>query len=130
MLIETKQALMDVRNTVREWGEPLDFFIRSEEDVKRGSLGSPVSHSTKSVRVYAYPIERVTTEKQLTKAGLSEQCNTIVYTAALSWKDLDINNFDVSRMTVGYDGREWQVSQLGKVGKFGGEYQYITFGLK
>ena len=66
----------------------------------------------------------------MTKAGLSEQCNTIVYTAALSWKDLDIDNFDVSRMTVGYDGREWQVSQLGKVGKFGGEYQYITFGLK
>lgn len=129
-MLEARQALIDVRDTVREWGEPLDFFIRSEEDIKRGSLGSAISHSTRAVRVYAYPIEQVTSEKQLSKAGLSEQCNTIVYTAALSWKELDIDNFDVSRMTVALDGREWKVSQVGRTGRFGGECQYITFGLK
>lgn len=129
-MIEAKQALIDVRDTVREWGEPLDFFIRSEEDIKRGSLGSAIGHSVKSVRVYAYPIEQVTNEKQLTKAGLSEKCSTVVYTASLSWQDLDIDNFDVSRMTVALDGKEWKVSQVGRSGRFGGEYQYVTFGLK
>ena len=32
--LERRQALVDIRNTVREWGERLKFFIRSEADGK------------------------------------------------------------------------------------------------
>lgn len=129
-MIEIRQAMRDVRDSVREWGEPLGFFIRSEEDVKRGSLGSQVARSVRNVRVHCYPIERTTDAKTLSKAGLTRECSTVLYTSALEWRDLGISNFDVSRMTVALDGKEWQVSEVAKVGRIKGDFLYVTFGLK
>lgn len=136
--LERRQALKDVRNTVREWGQVLSFFLRSEADVKRGSLGTIVSKSIKSFQVSAYPIQRNPDEKQVTKAGLSEKCSALIYTSALEWAMLDMLNlndlildeFDISRMTVALDGREMKVAQVGFANRINGMPLYVTFALQ
>ena len=136
--LERKQALKDVRDTVREWGEELEFFLRSEKDVTRGSLGTVISKSIESIKVSAYPIQRNPDEKQLAKAGLSEESSALIYTSALAWADLGmldlddliLDEFDISRMTVGLDGKEMQVSQIGLANRINGTPTYVTFALK
>ena len=136
--LERRQALVDIRDTVREWGEKLKFFIRSEADVKRGSLGTVVSKSTSSIEVSAYPIQRNPDEKQLTKAGLSHECSALIYTSALAWADLGMLNlddlildeFDLSRMTVALDGKEMKISQIGFANRINQTPTYVTFALK
>lgn len=136
--LERRQALRDVRDTIREWGQPLDFFLRSEKDLVRGSLGTVVSKSIESFQISAYPIQRNPTEKQLTSAGLSVQASALVYTSALAWVDLGLldlddlilDKFDVSRMTVGMDGKEWKVAQVGFANRINGSPTYVTFALQ
>lgn len=136
--LERKQALKDVRDTIREWGEELEFFLRSEKDVTRGSLGTVISKSIESIKVSAYPIQRNPDEKQLAKAGLSEESSALIYTSALAWADLGmldlddlvLDEFDISRMTVGLDGKEMKVSQIGLVNRINGTPTYVTFALK
>lgn len=136
--LERKQALKDVRDTIREWGEELEFFLRSEKDVTRGSLGTVISKSIESIKVSAYPIQRNPDEKQLAKAGLSEESSALIYTSALAWADLGmldlddlvLDEFDISRMTVGLDGKEMKVSQIGLANRINGTPTYVTFALK
>ena len=136
--LERRQALVDIRDTVREWGERLQFFVRSEADVKRGSLGTVVSKSTLSIEVSAYPIQRHPDEKQLTKAGLSHECSALIYTSALAWADLGmldlddliLDEFDLSRMTVALDGKEMKISQIGFANHINQTPTYVTFALK
>ena len=136
--LERRQALRDIRDSVREWGQVLDFFLRSEADLKRGSLGTTISKSIRSVQLPAYPIQRNPDEKQMTKAGLSGTASALIYTSAQAWSDLgllDLNDlilddFDVSRMTVGLDGKEWKVAQVGFANRINGTPTYVTFALQ
>lgn len=136
--LERKQALKDIRDTIREWGEELEFFLRSEKDVTRGSLGTVISKNIESIKVSAYPIQRNPDEKQLAKAGLSEESSALIYTSALAWADLGmldlddliLDEFDISRMTVGLDGKEMKVSQIGLANRINGTPTYVTFALK
>lgn len=135
--LEKRQALTDIRRTVFEWGQEIPFFLRTEKDITRGSLGTQISHSVSSLQVHAYPIQRNPNEKQLQSAGLSESCNALIYTSAQEWVDLGVltfedliaENFDVSRMTVGLDGKEWKVSQVGFTNRIGDSPTYVTFAL-
>lgn len=136
--LERRQALKDVRDSVREWGQRLDFFLRSEADLTRGSLGTTIKKSIQSFQVSAYPIQRNPNEKQLTQAGLSGQASALIYTSALAWADMGLldlddlilEDFDVSRMTVGLDGKEWKVSQVGFANRINGTPTYVTFALQ
>lgn len=136
--LERRQALIDVRNTVREWGHKLDFFLRQEKDLERGSLGTTIKKSITSFQVSAYPIQVNPDEKALTKAGLSESCSAMIYTSSLEWVDLGmlkfddliLNEFDVSRMTVALDGKEMKVAQVGFANRINNIPTYVTFALK
>ena len=136
--LERRQAFVDIRDTVREWGEKLKFFIRSEADVKRGSLGTVISKSLSSIEVSAYPIQRNPDEKQLTKAGLSHECSALIYTSALAWSDLGmldlddliLDEFDLSRMTVALDGKEMKISQIGFGNRINHTPSYVPLTLR
>lgn len=136
--LERRQALQDVRDTVRDWGQPLEFFIRGEDQITRGSLGTKVKGSLDTVVVKAYPIQKNPDTKKLSSAGLSLQCTYMIHTSALSWVDLgyldldnlELSNFDVSRMTVGIDGHECKVTEVGFTGRINGSPTYVTFGLQ
>lgn len=136
--LERRQALRDIRDTVREWGQKLDFYIRKESQITRGSLGSKIDTSIESVEIPAYPIQRNPDSKQLSQAGLSVGGGALIYTSALAWVDmgyldldkLELSNFDVSRMTVGMDGKEWQVAEVGFANRINGSPTYVTFSLK
>ena len=136
--LERRQALVDVRNVCREWGQLLDFFLRSEADLKRGTLCTAIGHSLKSFQVSAYPINRNPDEKAMTKAGLSGEASALIYTSALEWADLGLldlddlilDEFDISRMTVALDGKEMKVSQVGFTNRINGTPTYVTFALK
>lgn len=136
--LERRQALRDIRDTVRDWGQPLKFYIRKESQITRGSLGSKVASTIENVEIPAYPIQRNPDSKQLSQAGLSFQGSALIYTSALSWFDagyldldaLELSNFDVSRMTVGMDGKEWAVAEVGFANRINGSPTYVTFSLK
>ena len=136
--LERRQALQDIRDTVREWGQIVDFFLRGEKDISRGSLGTKTKGSLNTVSIPAYPINRNPDSKQLSQAGLSIQGSVLIYTSSQAWVDagllnldrLELSNFDVSRMTVGLDGKEWQVAEVGFANRINGSPTYITFSLK
>lgn len=136
--LERREALRDIRDTVNVWGEKLDFFIRGEADITRGSLGTKVKGSLETVQVSAYPIQRNPDTKQLSNAGLSAQGSVLIYTSSLAWAELgylnfdrlELSNFDVSRMTVGLDGKEWQVAEVGFASRINGSPTYVTFSLR
>lgn len=135
--LERRQALRDVRDVTREWGQVLNFYLRTEKDLHRGSLGTVIDKSHDSFKVYAYPIQRNPDEKQLARGGLTEKGGAMIYTATLEWVELGLldldklifNGFDVLRMTVGMDGKEWKVAQVGFANRINGAPMYITFSL-
>lgn len=136
--LERRQALRDVKETIKDWGQKVEFFIRGEQDITRGSLGTKTKGSIKSVELYAYPINRNPDSKQLSRAGLSFAGSVLIYTSSLEWEragyldfdHLELSNFDVSRMTVGLDGKEWQVAEVGFANRINGSPTYVTFSLK
>jgi hypothetical protein len=135
--LELKTARLDVQRIAHEYGEPVKVRFRGEDQVVRDALGSVKSRKpgVPEFTVYAYPRISNPDDRQLSKAGIREQAEELIWTPAKDWDDQSIafGQIDTERTTFIIDGEEWRISgspSRNLAGLFGSGYLYYTFGIK
>jgi hypothetical protein len=135
--LELATARLDVQRTAHEYGEPVTVRFRGEGDVVRDTLGSVKSRKAgnPSFTVYAYPRISNPDDRQLSKAGIREQAEGLIWTPAADWDDAGypFAKIDTERVTFVIDGEQYRISgtpSRNLSGLFGGGYLYYNFGIK
>ena len=131
--VEQWGALRDTQNVCEEYGADVTFHLRDEGNITRdryGSISREVSADTYTFR--CWPVELAPSQQQVEAAGLLEAGEATIYSPKKSWDDRGVTfeDFDLTRMSVEYDGHTWEVVDKAKNDQFLGMYLYYTFSVK
>jgi hypothetical protein len=145
--IDICTALHEIELIACEQGTTVVFIHRKEQDVGRDSLGTVKKRSLDTrYKFKAFPVERQPNRKQLERAGIREDVDTVI-TIPMSMMiesglirtpqdseyttiGEDFAHIDIIRSTVVLDGEEWKIRDKGLSGRLGGIPLYVTFGLE
>lgn len=128
-------ALVDVQNTVNEYGDDVTVDFRGETDITRDKYNSIVQNvgvaTPPRYELKAWPVEYQPNRKQVEKAGLREDCQVTVWLATKDLLDRNISfdGIETEKMSVFLDGNEYGVNEKGKAMIFANIHLYITLGL-
>lgn len=132
-MLELKCAHQGVQDQLKCVGRYIEFVIRGEADIVRDDYQSIKKRNTTPLyRVRAYPVIYSPSLEDLEKAGLREtESNVIIWTSKKDWLDLSVefNTITRERMSVNFDGRDYEVIEKTKNSQFMDDYLYINFGL-
>lgn len=144
--VDVCTALKEVAQVACEQGTSVVYIRRGEPDVRRDSLEAVKDRSLNTRYAFkAFPVERQPNRKQLERAGIKEDVDTVIYVPMamfieaglvrppqdadmLSLGD-DFAKIEMIRSTVLLDGSEWKIREKGLSGRLGGVPLYVTFGL-
>lgn len=130
--MERNDALTDVENLVKEYGECLTYRSREESDVTRDKLGSIISRKGKDFGVFSFPIIQGPTRDQLEKAGLKEEGDLVVWlpTKTLDRNKKDFNSIDHTRDGMFFNNAEYEIKDKSQQSQFKNVFLYVTLSLK
>lgn len=131
--LEQQGALIDTQLVCQEYGTDVTFNLRGEGDITRDRYGSiSREQSESSYTIKCWPIQFSPSKQQVEAAGLLEQGEITVYTPKKTWDDngVGFDDFDLTRMSIEFQGYTWEVADKGKNDQFLGIYLYYTFSLK
>jgi len=131
---EKWHALKDVSDIVNEYGEDVTIIIRGEGDVTRDKYNSITKQSTSVDLTYnlkAKPVDHNPNRQQMEKAGIREDCQSIVWFAMKDLLDrkLDFDKIENEKVTVVLDGNDYGIREKNKAVDFADEHLYFTMGL-
>lgn len=132
--LERDQSLQDVSEIVNEYGEDIKLYIFDEVDLTRDKYNSVKKENIttpKTLLLKAFPIENNPNQRQMEKAGIKEQCESIAW---LSMKDITDNGLtfdtlDVTRYRVSIDNNNYEIKEKNRAVHYADAHLYITLGL-
>lgn len=130
---EMCEGLHEVQDIVNKEGNLIEFILRDETDITRGSYNS-IKNKTQDDRIVlkAFPVKFNASTEYLEKVGLREACQVIIHTATLDWIDKGYGYEDISiiRSTIKMNGVTYKISEKTLSDYMGIHGLYIVFGLK
>lgn len=132
--VDTEQceAMKDVQNVMCEYGSPVIFQWRDEDNVDRDRYGSiKTKREARELTFRCYPIEYNPSIDVLERAGLRHEIRVMIFSSIYDWalNDLTFDDIDEKRMTVTVDDRRYEVADMNRTGRIGNNYLYLVFGL-
>ena len=134
--LEQFQALQDIQDKAREYGEPVIIYFRKESDVRRDKYNTikavNIPGVSATMQTYTNDKTQNPNDRKLDSAGIREHCDVLIWTPAKDWIDqgFTFNDLDVNRDTVIFQGYEWKISDKGIPYNLGDVSLYVTIGLK
>jgi hypothetical protein len=126
-------SLKDVQQIVNCEGTMIEYTLRDEDQITRGSYNS-VKKKTQNIQVLlkAFPVNYSPSRKLLEKVGLREDNEVIIHTAMKDWQDKGYNYDDVEiiRSTVKLNDNTYKVKEKTLADYVGNTGLYIVLGLK
>ena len=130
--LESELCSKDVQQTVNDYGQLIDVYLRHESTVTRDRYGSIKTFSAvPDFSIAAFPINVNPTSDQMEKAGLREKTDLILWTAQQDWTNNNIafRDLDHERATFNYDGQMFILQTKNQTQKIGNVYMYFVLGL-
>lgn len=130
--LEQCEALTDIRNVMQEYGSDVKLQMRVEVDIARDKYNSiKTPDATVDYTFKCYPIQENPTQSQMNKAGIYEKVDALVYSAMQDWilNGISNDNIDVTRDTVIWAGKTWNIKEKSSTTQIGDIYLYVVLGL-
>jgi hypothetical protein len=136
-------ALADIAEQAAIMGTPLTYIYRTENDVARDTLKTVKQRFPETPYQFnAFPVERRPDDKKLSRAGLRESADALVYLPMATFFEyglirqdqqklgFDFAALETVRSTVILDGSEWKIADKGLSGRMSWVPLYVTLGLR
>lgn len=130
---ELNEALLDVYDVLRDYGDTLKIYIETNGTVTKDEYGSIISRSESGVlEFYVYPFTQNPSQKELEKVGIRENVDCIAYLSQYEFQDknLTIKSIDSIRAKVVHKENEYSIKEKSEYSPFGGTTLYVVLGLK
>ena len=129
--LEQKYALADAKACIDQRGRDIIIQHTTEEDVTRDIYNSIKKREPLNFTIKAFPVKFNPTADALEKAGIKENVDVLVTTAALDWmnNNLTIKDIDSTRSEVILDGETYTIKDKNQVNMFSDAFLNIVLGL-
>ena len=131
---ELNEALLDVYDVLRDYGDILTVYIETEATVTKDEYGSIKTRSPDApVDLFVYPFTQNPSQKELEKVGIRESVDCIAYLSRYEVeeeKGLSLKSFDTVRGRVVHGDDEFAIKEKSAFSPFGSTTLYIVLGLK
>jgi len=129
------QALKDVKRVVTEHGQTLKFQISEDKpsDITRDKYRSVRKITGPIFIEKSFPVRYSPSDKLLSKHGITEKVDILVYTSTLLWRENHSLEFDdIYKYLIQVqmpDKRLYQGKHVVTHSHYGDDFLYIVFGL-